>query len=90
MNVRGFGGVTKQKTLQALFSTLSPNMILLQEIIYGVYQSLLAFSKILPGWDFCALDSVGLLGCLLTGWNPHIVRCKDFETVGGDPCTSKF
>ena len=52
--------------------------------------ALLAFSKLLYGWEFCAIDVVGLSGGLLTGWNPHSVRCKVFETIAGILVNARF
>ena len=83
LNVRGLGGLAKQKILRYLFSSLSPNIILLQETMNSSYTALLAFSKLCPSWEFCAISSSGLLGGILLGWNPHIVKCKSFCTVAG-------
>ena len=46
-------------------------------------QSLLLFSKIKPGWEYCALDANGLSGGLLTGWNPLLVWVKAFSSLVG-------
>ena len=81
LNIRGFGGLAKQKTLRSLFRSLKPDMNLVQETLCSAYQALWDFSKLMPGWEFCALDASGLSSGLLTGWNPHSVRCKAFETV---------
>ena len=43
-------------------------------------QALLLFSKLKHGWELCALDSFGLSRGLLSGWNPLLVRCKDFSS----------
>ena len=47
------------------------------------YPTLYAFSKLCPGWEFCALSSNGLSGGILSGWNPKIFKCKAFHTVAG-------
>ena len=83
MNIQGFGGISKQKALGSLFFDLNPDMILLQETMCNFTQSLLMFSKFKPGWEFCALDAYGLFGGLLAGWNPLLVRCKDFSSIVG-------
>ena len=83
MNIRGFGGLTKQKSLGILFSNLSPDMILIQKTMCYYSQSLLLFSKLKPGWEFCASDASGLFGGLLVGWNPLMVRCKAFTSLAG-------
>ena len=83
MNIRGFRGLTKQKSLGRLFSNLSTNMIHIQETMCCYSQSLLPFSKLKPGWEFCAFDASGLSGGLLAGWNPLSVHCKAFTSLTG-------
>ena len=83
MNIRGFGGLSKQKYLCLLFSYLNPDMIPLQETMCNFTQALLLFSKLKPGWEFCALDAAGLSGGLLAGWNPRLVHCKAFSSIVG-------
>ena len=73
MNIRGFGGLTKQKSLGILFTDLNLDMILIQETMCCYSQSLLLFSKLKPGWEFCAFDALGLSGGLLAGRNPFLV-----------------
>ena len=81
MNIRGFGGITKQKSLGRLFSVLNHDMILIQETMCCFFRSLHLFSKLKPGWEFCASDASGLSGGLLAGWNPHLVQCKAFTSL---------
>ena len=83
MNVRGLGGSAKQKSLRHLFLSLSPNVVLFQETMTSTYPALYAFSKLCPGWEFCALNSTGLSGGILSGWNPRVLRCKAFHTLAG-------
>ena len=83
MNIRGFGGITKQKSLMSLFSSLNPDIILIQETMCDYYSPLHLFSKMRPSWEFCALDSLGILGGLLTSWNPHLTHCKVFHSYDG-------
>ena len=83
LNVRGLGGSTKQKSLRHLIKSLSPNLVLLQETMTSSYPTLFAFSKLCPGWEFCALNSNGLSGGILSGWNPKILRCKAYQTFAG-------
>ena len=65
MNIRGFRGLPKQKSLSSIFSDLNPDMILIQEKMCNFSQALFLFSKIKPGLEYCSLDSashsVGLL-----------------------------
>ena len=83
MNIRGFGGLAKQKSLGVLLSDLRPDMILLQETMCGHAHALHLFSKLKPGWEFCASNATGLSGGLLAGWDPHLVRCKAFSSLPG-------
>ena len=83
MNIYGFGGLAKQKSPRCLFSELRPDMILLQETMCCHAQALYLFSKLKPGWEFCASDASGLSGGLLAGWDPHLVRCKAFTSLDG-------
>ena len=83
MNIRGFWGLAKHKSLGRLFSDLRPDMILLQETMCCFSQALYLFSKLKPGWEFCASDASGLSSGLLTGWDPHLVRCKAFSSLVG-------
>ena len=90
INIHGFGGLAKQKTLCALFLSLALDMILIQETVCSHFPALLAFSKLLSIWEFCATDAIGLLGGLLTEWNPHSVCCKAFDIVAGILVNAKF
>ena len=83
LNVRGLGGLAKQKSLRHLFSSLSPNVILLQETMTSIYPALFAFSKLCPRWEFCAIKAKGLSRGILSGWNPKLLRCKAYHTVAG-------
>ena len=90
MNIRGFGGLAKQKSLGCLLSDLRPDMILLQGTMCCHAQALYLFSKIKPGWEFCASDASGLSGGLRASWDPHLVRCKDFSSLAGIVLKEKF
>ena len=83
LNVRGFGGLAKHKSLRNLFVSLSPDLIILQETMTSAISTLLAFSKLCPGWEFCAISSTGLSGGLLVAWNPRCFKIKAFSTVAG-------
>ena len=58
-------------------------MILLQETMCSSYLALLALSKLLANWEFCAISASGLSGGLLSTWNSHQVRCRAYETIAG-------
>ena len=83
LNVRGLGGLAKKKSLRILISSLSPDVILLQETMTSIYPALFAFSKLCPGWEFCAIKAKGLSGGILSGWNPKLLNCKAFHTAAG-------
>ena len=83
LNVQGLGGLVKQKSLHHLIVTLSPDVVLLQETMTNSYPALFSFSKLCPGWDFCALSSKGLSRGILSGWNPKLLKCKAFHTAAG-------
>ena len=83
MNIHGFGGVAKQKSLGRLLSDLRPDMILFQETMCCYSQALYLFSKLKLGWEFYTSDATGLSGGLLAGWDPHLVRCKAFSSLAG-------
>ena len=83
MNIRGFGGASKQKALSLLFHVLNPDMILIQETMCNFSQALFLFSKLKPRWVFYALDSSGLFGGLLSCWNPLLVWCKAYSSFVG-------
>ena len=89
-NVRGLGGLAKQKSLHRLFTSLSPDIILLQETMNSTYPALLAFTKLCPGWEFYATSSSRLSGGILLGWNPLIVKCKAFHTFSGILLKARF
>ena len=81
LNVRGLGGLAKQKSLHLLIATLSPDVVLLQETMTSIYPALFAFSKLCPGWELCAIEAKGLSGGILSSWNPKLLNCKSFHTL---------
>ena len=90
LNVRGMGGLAKQKSLHHLLVYVSPDIILLQETMSSTYPALFAFSKPHPGWNFCAISSKGLSRGILLGWNPLRVRCKAYKTLAGILLKARF
>ena len=65
LNVRGLGGLAKHKSLWNLFDFINPDLIFLQETMTCSIPAILDFSKLRPGWEYCALSSSGLSGGLL-------------------------
>ena len=41
------------------------------------------FTKFLPMWHFCGVDSLGLSGMLLSAWNPRRDEFSAFMTLAG-------
>ena len=83
MNIRGYGGLTKQKSLKELFTSLNPEIILLQETMCDNFFALRLFAKTKPGWEYCALDAHGLSGGILSAWNPCLIQCKAYHSFSG-------
>ena len=69
--------------LRALFNSLNPDLVLLQETMCSDMPALFAFSKILPTWEYCAISARGLSGGLLSAWNPLKDKCRAFHTFAG-------
>ena len=90
MNICGFGGPTKQKALKELFTSLNPDIILLQETMCDHFTTLRLFSFMKPGWEFCAIDALGLSGGILSAWNPRLVRCKSYHSFVGILLSANF
>ena len=90
LNVRGLGGRTKQCCLRSLILSIALDLVLFQEMMCSTYPALLAFSKLMPNWEFCATSALGLSRGLLTTWNPLLVRCCAFETVAGILVKARF
>ena len=65
MNICGFGGPTKQKSLKDLFTSLNPDIILLQETMCDHVSALCLFAFMKTGWEFCAIDALGIYGGIL-------------------------
>ena len=90
LNVCVLGGKTKQCCLWSLILSIAPHLILFQEMMCSSYPTLLAFSKLMPNWEFCATSASGLSRGLLTAWNPLFVRCHAFEIVVGILVKARF
>ena len=43
-----------------------------------------------PGWEFCAIDALGLSGGILSAWNPHLIHCKAYHSFVGILLTASF
>ena len=83
LNICGLGGRTKSLSLRALFKSLNPDFILLQETMCSASPALFAFLKLLPSWEFCAISARGLSRGLLSAWNPYKANCRAFQTCAG-------
>ena len=63
----GLGGLPNKNRVRTLFSTLNPDMILIQETICDHFSALHLFSKLKPGWEFVLLTPMVSLGDFLLG-----------------------
>ena len=81
LNVRGLGGKTKTLSLRSLFSSLKPDFILLQETMCSAHPALFAFSKLLPSWEFCAIDAIGFSGASFQPGTLSKLDAKIFKHV---------
>ena len=82
LNVRGVGGAPKFISLKSLLDLVKLDIFLVQETMVCGNKARKVFSKLLPLWKFCAVDSNGLSGSLLSAWNPK----KDSFDAFSDPC----
>ena len=73
-----------------LFKSTNLEIILVHETICSCSQVVESFSKFLLGWEFYAVDSIGMFGGLLLCWNPSVVDLKDFYICGGIFMEGKF
>ena len=90
MNIHGFGGPNKQEALKELFTSLNPDIILLQETMCDHFTALHLFAFIKTGWEFCAIDALGISGGILLAWNPCLIRCKAFHSFAGILLSASF
>lgn len=82
-NVHGIGGASKARTLINFLKSTSLDCFLIQETMCLATHAIEFFTKHWLGWYFCAMDSVGLSGGLLSGWNPATMCCTAYKTMGG-------
>ena len=90
MNIRGFGGPTKQIALKELFSSHNLDIILLQETMCDHLTALRFSSLMKPSYEFCAIDALGLSRGTLSTWNPCLVRCKAYLSFAGILLHARF
>jgi exonuclease III len=70
LNVRGVGGSLKSLTLTRFLEKNKPDVLFIQETMVGAAKAREVFYKLLPNWNLCGVDSIGLSGGLLSAWNP--------------------
>jgi len=75
LNVIGVGGSLKFLALKRFLESVKPDVLLIQETMDCEAKAREIFVKLLPTWYFCGVDCLGLLGGILTAWNP---RKSDF------------
>jgi hypothetical protein len=83
LNVRGVGGSLKSLTLKRFLEKNNPYVLFIQETMVGVAKEREVFVKLLPKWNFCGVDSIGLSGGFLTAWNPRKADFVVFLTPAG-------
>jgi exonuclease III len=83
LNLRGFGSPTKLASLKRLFLKIKSDIVFLQETLVHGDKAKNLFLQCLPHWCVVALDSLGLLGGLLTEWNPDVDEFHAFGTTSG-------
>ena len=48
------------------------------------------FSFMKAGWEFYAIDALGLFGGILSAWDPSLVRCKAYLSFAGILLYARF
>ena len=89
-NIRGVEGVVKVKALFHVFKVTNPNIVFIQESMCCESHEVEVFSRILSGWNYCALDSNGLSGGIISCWNPQVSYFKPYKTYGSILLVGKF
>jgi len=59
------------------------DILLIQETMVNAHKAREMFAKLLPSWHFRGVDSIGLLGGLLSAWNLRRVDFNSFLTHAG-------
>ena len=83
MNIRGVGGAQKLLALRRVCENVRPDILMIQETMVTAEKAIDVFSKVVGSWNISAVDAIGLLGGLLTAWNPKKANFVVFKTVAG-------
>jgi hypothetical protein len=84
LNVRGVGGAPKTLALKILFDMVKLDLVMIEETMVVGVKVREVFSNFFPTWNFCAVDSKGLSGGLLSSWNPKNANLNTFLTPAGN------
>jgi len=82
-NVRGLGGNPKFLSLKRLFTSLSPDILCIQETMAPADKACEYFQRMFPGWKVVAIGAEGLSGGVLCMWNPRNCDLEAFSTSAG-------
>ena len=83
INLRGLGKSPKFPALRCLFSTIHPDLVLVQETMAKASKACNYFLRLFPGWEVCVVDAVGRSGGLLCIWNPDVCDLSPFSLRSG-------
>jgi hypothetical protein len=83
-NAFGVGGAPKIQALKRLVHACALDFIVIQETLCVGDKAMDAFKLWLRDWSFCTIDSIDMLGGLLSTWSPRfrvvfIWNCGRFE-----------
>jgi hypothetical protein len=82
-NLCGVGGAPKLLNLKRLLQSVNPDIIFLQETMVDNVKEKYFFMKCYPNWDCVEIDSNGLSGGLISGWNPMKEDLQAFQICAG-------
>ena len=83
INLRGLGKSLKFSALKRLFSTVHPDLVLVQETMDVANMACQLFLHLFPGWEVCVVDADGLSRGLLCIWNPDVSDLSPFSLRSG-------
>jgi hypothetical protein len=67
-NCHRLANFTKKLAIKCIIDLHSPSILLLQETMIVGSKAIDSFTKSFLDWDFLALDAIGKLGGILSGW----------------------
>jgi hypothetical protein len=76
LNKRGLNIPSKRLVQEILVKVHKHDVIMVQETMGEGKKVVESLCKLFKEWDFLALDSLGNLGRILTGWKKKIPLCQ--------------